>query len=47
MACTHSLAADTGKITAFLRTLTGEQPSATLPILPPSTNDTAQPKPFE
>lgn len=38
---------EVGKITAFLKTLTGEQPSFTLPILPPSTNDTPQPKPFE
>lgn len=37
---------DIDKITAFLKTLTGEQPSFTLPILPPSTNDTPQPKPF-
>ena len=38
---------EVGKITAFLKTLTGEQPSFTLPILPPSTNDTPQPKPFD
>ena len=36
-----------GKITAFLKTLTGEQPSFALPILPPSSNDTPQPRPFE
>ncbi|MDP2246260.1 cytochrome-c peroxidase [Pseudomonas sp.] len=37
---------DIDKITAFLKTLTGEQPSFTLPILPPSNNDTPRPKPF-
>ncbi|HEY9239248.1 MAG TPA: cytochrome-c peroxidase [Burkholderiaceae bacterium] len=35
-----------GKITAFLKTLTGEQPSFPLPILPPSSNDTSRPQPF-
>lgn len=35
------------QITAFLKTLTGEQPSFALPILPPSTKDTPRPKPFE
>lgn len=35
-----------GKIVAFLKTLTGEQPQITLPILPPSTNDTPRPQPF-
>jgi cytochrome c peroxidase len=34
-------------IVAFLKTLTGDQPSFTLPILPPSTDKTPQPKPFE
>lgn len=34
-------------IVAFLKTLTGEQPSFTLPILPPSTNQTLRPTPFE
>lgn len=38
---------DVGKITAFLKTLTGEQPSFALPLLPPSNNDTPQPKPFD
>ena len=38
---------DIGKITAFLKTLTGEQPNFTLPILPPSSNDTPRPVPFE
>lgn len=35
------------QITAFLKTLTGEQPAFALPILPPSTAQTPQPKPFE
>lgn len=35
-----------GKIVAFLKTLTGKQPSFMMPILPPSTNDTPKPKPF-
>ena len=38
---------DIGKITAFLKTLTGEQPNFTLPILPPSSNDTPRTVPFE
>ncbi len=38
---------EVGKITAFLKTLTGEQPSFALPILPPSTNDTPRPQPFD
>ena len=35
-----------GKITAFLKTLTGEQPSFPLPLLPPSSNATSRPQPF-
>jgi len=35
------------QIVAFLKTLTGEQPSFVLPILPPSTDKTPRPKPFE
>ena len=35
------------KIVAFLKTLTGDQPSFALPILPPSTEKTPTPKPFE
>ncbi len=34
------------KIVAFLKTLTGKQPSFTMPILPPSNNHTPEPKPF-
>lgn len=39
-------AEDTALIVAFLKTMTGEQPSFALPILPPSTDDTARPIPF-
>lgn len=34
------------KIVAFLKTLTGDQPSFTLPVLPPSTDATPRPAPF-
>jgi len=34
------------KIVAFLKTLTGDQPSFLMPILPPSTEKTPQPNPF-
>ncbi|MFV2056263.1 MAG: cytochrome-c peroxidase, partial [Thiohalomonadales bacterium] len=37
---------ETDKIVAFLKTLTGDQPSFTLPLLPPSTDKTPRPKPF-
>ncbi|MBU0656182.1 MAG: cytochrome-c peroxidase [Gammaproteobacteria bacterium] len=37
---------ETGQIVAFLKTLTGKQPEFQLPILPPSTNDTPAPEPF-
>ena len=33
-------------ITAFLRTLTGDQPKIDYPILPPSTNSTPRPRPM-
>ncbi|PLX33933.1 MAG: cytochrome C biogenesis protein CcsA, partial [Hyphomicrobiales bacterium] len=36
----------TAQIVAFLKSLTGEQPSFKMPILPPSTNSTPKPKPF-
>jgi len=36
----------TGKVVAFLKTLTGRQPSFMLPLLPPSTPETPEPKPF-
>ncbi len=35
------------EIVAFLKSLTGDQPSFTLPILPPSTDKTPRPKPFD
>ncbi|WVM90738.1 hypothetical protein UMZ34_12540 [Halopseudomonas pachastrellae] len=38
---------DIASINAFLKTLTGQQPSFALPILPPSNNATPRPKPFE
>jgi len=34
-------------IVAFLKTLTGKQPEITLPILPPSSDRTPRPQPFE
>jgi cytochrome c peroxidase len=38
---------ENAKIVTFLKTLTGDQPSFMLPILPPSTDKTPRPKPFE
>ncbi len=38
---------ENASIVAFLKTLTGDQPSFALPILPPSTDKTPRPKPFE
>jgi cytochrome c peroxidase len=37
---------ETGKIVAFLKTLTGQQPQITLPVLPPSSDRTPRPTPF-
>jgi cytochrome c peroxidase len=37
---------ENAKIVAFLKTLTGDQPSFALPILPPSTDATPRPTPF-
>jgi cytochrome c peroxidase len=34
------------KIVAFLKTLTGQQPQIALPIMPPSTDKTPKPRPF-
>jgi cytochrome c peroxidase len=34
------------KIVAFLLTLTGDQPSFQLPMLPPSSDQTPRPQPF-
>lgn len=38
---------EVASITAFLKTLTGQQPSFALPILPPSHSDTPRPQPFD
>ncbi|GAB2191545.1 cytochrome-c peroxidase [Sessilibacter sp. MAH2] len=38
---------ENAQIVAFLKTLTGDQPKFQLPILPPSTENTLQPRPFE
>lgn len=40
-------AEENARIVAFLKTLTGEQPRFELPILPPSTDRTPAPKPFD
>jgi len=40
-------AVDVIDIVAFLRTLTGDQPTFVMPLQPPSENDTPRPKPFE
>lgn len=37
---------ENAQIVAFLKTLTGDQPSFTLPILPPSSDSTPRPQPF-
>ena len=37
---------ENGKVVAFLKTLTGDQPNFTLPILPPSADGTPRPTPF-
>lgn len=37
---------ENSKIVAFLKTLTGKQPSIKLPILPPSNDSTPRPQPF-
>ncbi len=34
-------------IVAFLKTLTGKQPQFTLPLLPPSSDQTQRPRPFD
>lgn len=38
---------ENAKIVAFLKTLTGDQPAFQLPALPPSTDKTPKPQPFE
>jgi cytochrome c peroxidase len=35
------------EIVAFLKSLTGDQPNFQLPILPPSTDQTPRPHPFD
>ncbi len=40
-------AIENAQIVAFLKTLTGEQPAFTLPILPPSVDSTPKPVPFD
>jgi cytochrome c peroxidase len=37
---------ENAKVVAFLKTLTGDQPSFKLPILPPSSDSTPRPQPF-
>lgn len=39
--------AENAQIVAFLKTLTGDQPMFTLPILPPSADNTPRPTPFK
>ena len=36
-----------GDVVSFLKTLTGKQPDFKLPILPPSTDSTPRPRPFD
>jgi cytochrome c peroxidase len=43
----HFSSEENFKIVAFLKTLTGNQPSFTLPILPPSSDATVRPTPFD
>lgn len=38
---------ENAEIVAFLKTLTGDQPSFQLPVLPPSSDQTPRPRPFE
>jgi cytochrome c peroxidase len=38
---------ENAQIVAFLKTLTGDQPKLTVPILPPSSDATKRPQPFE
>jgi len=38
---------ENAQVVAFLKSLTGEQPSFTLPMLPPSSDKTPPPKPFD
>jgi cytochrome c peroxidase len=38
---------ENAKIVAFMKTLTGDQPRIELPLLPPSSDDTPRPAPFD
>ena len=38
--------AETAKVVAFLKSLTGDQPTFKLPQLPPSSDATPRPQPF-
>lgn len=38
---------ENARIVAFLKTLTGEQPKFTIPLLPPSADATPRPQPFQ
>ncbi len=40
-------AEENAQIVAFLKTLTGDQPNFSLPVLPPSTDQTPPPQPFD
>ena len=42
----HYTEEEIDKIVAFMKTLTGDMPQLTLPMLPPSSNDTPRPDPF-
>ena len=39
-------AEENAQIVAFLKTLTGDQPKLTMPIVPPSSDKTPRPDPF-
>lgn len=43
----HFTESENADVVAFLKTLTGDQPSFVLPILPPSTDTTPRPHPFK
>jgi len=43
----HYTAVETAKIVAFLKTLTGDQPVFSMPLLPPSSDRTPRPEPFK
>ena len=38
---------ENARIVAFLKTLTGDQPSFKMPLLPPSADNTPRPTPFD